>query len=161
VALTLVGVALIVIVGNLGLSIIREATQAFASAAALNGSSSQPATPGSVFISPLNNGAGSPTPTASTFTVGVWTSDANPAGGSVNAFVRVSNNSAPVARVRVYLQVSDGGGGYRVGPLTTDANGLARTRITFAAGRGSPIFLTATVTIGGVTYEGDYTFVAG
>ena len=86
-ALALGGVILAVLVGNFGISIARQVTHAFASAA---GVAQQQATPGSVIISPLNNTAGTPTPSPISYSVGVWTSNTMPAGGSVTVFVRVS-----------------------------------------------------------------------
>lgn len=157
-ALIVVGVILAVIVGNFGISAARQATRAFAS---VSGPTQAPATPGSVIISPLNNSSGSPTPGAQTYAVGVWTSDTMPSGGSVTVFVRVSQNGGPVANVRVYVQVSVGGGsGYSLAPLTTDAYGMASTHLNYgaASGQGTPIFLTATTTIGSQTYAGSYTF---
>ena len=93
--------------------------------------------------------------------MGVWTTDANPNGGSVTVFIRVSESSQPVAHARVYLEVASFSGGYRLGPLTTDGAGLASARITFGVGGGSPVFLTATTTIASQTYTGTYTFVTG
>ncbi len=153
-ALALGGVILAVLVGNFGISIARQVTHAFASAA---GVAQQQATPGSVIISPLNNTAGTPTPSPITYSVGIWTSNTMPAGGSVTVFVRVSNNGAPVPKARVFLQV---GGGSRRGPITTDAYGMASIQLNYGAGQGTPVFLTATTTINGHTYTGTYTFVA-
>lgn len=160
VALT-IGVVVAVILGNVGVSVMRQVTQAFASAGLLN--LPQQATPGSVIIAPSNNiYPTAPTPTATIYTVGVWTSDAQPAGGAVTAYVRVSQNGQAVPKTRVYIQVSVGasGGGYRMGPYTTDAYGMATIPLHFGAGGGKPVFLTAYATIGGQTYSGDYTFVA-
>ena len=154
VALALVGVILAVLVGNVGISIARQVTQAFASAA---GVAQQQATPGSVIISPLNNTAGTPTPGPITYAVGIWTSNTMPTGGSVTVFVRVSKNGAPVPKARVYLQV---GGGSRRGPFITDAYGMASLQLNYGGSQGTPVFLTATTTIDGKTYSGTYTFVA-
>lgn len=156
-ALIVVGVVVVVILGNLGFSAIQQATRAFASSGAFNNSSSsQPATPGSVFISPLNNSAGSPTPTATAYSLGIWTSEPNPAGATT-VFIHVTNASQPVANVKVYLQVNGGG---NIGPLITDKAGIASRQIGIGGG-GGPVTLTAETTIKGVTYSGSYTFYAG
>ncbi len=160
VALLVAGVIIAVIVGNLGISVARQVSSVFASAAAVN-TTQQESTPGSVIISPLNNSDGSPTPGPMTYTVGVWTSNTMPAGGSVTVFVRVSDNTEPVAQARVYIQTQVGGGsGPRLGPLTTNAYGMASAQLRYGAGQGTPVFLTATTTINGKTYSGTYTFVA-
>lgn len=151
--LALGGVILAVLVGNFGISIARQVTHAFASAADI---AQQQATPGSVIISPLNNTAGTPTPGPITYSVGIWTSNTMPTGGSVTVFVRVSNNGAPVPKARVYVQV----GGSRLGPVTTNAYGMASLPVRYGGGQGTPVFLTATTTINGHTYTGSYTFVA-
>jgi hypothetical protein len=157
-ALIVVGVIVVAILGNLGLSAIQQATRAFASSGAFNDSSaSQPATPGSVFISPLNNSAGSPTPTATNYSVGVWTAVPNPSGATT-VFIHVTSGGQPVAGAEVFLQVD---GGSNIGPLTTNKSGMASKRVGFGGGYGSPVFLTATTTINGVTYSGSYTFVIG
>lgn len=159
-ALIIAGVVIAVLVGNVGISVAKQVTHAFAS---VSGPSTSAATPGSLVISPLNNTATTPTPAADAYTVGVWTSDTMPAGGSVTAYVRVSQGGSPVAKTPVYLFVSIGGpgGGYRLGPLMTDAYGMAMTKVNASgSGSGTPIFLTATTTIAGQSYSGDYTFYA-
>ena len=157
-ALVLVGVIIAVLVGNFGISLASQVTHALASAAIIP---QQQATPGSVIISPLNNTAGTPTPSAVSYSVGVWISNTMPAGGSVTVFVRVSHNGAAVARARVYIQALTGnGGGTRLGPITTDAYGMASANLHYGAGQGTPVFLTATTTINSATYTGTYTFVA-
>lgn len=155
-ALALGVVIVAVIVGNFGVSIAQQVSHVFASAAAIT--DSQNATPGSVIISPLNNTDGTPTPAATVYTVGVWTSDTMPTGGSVTVYVRVSHNGQPVVKTRVYIQ----GGGVRLGPLTTNSFGMVSARFHYggASGQGTAIFLTATTTIGGQTYSGTYTFYA-
>jgi hypothetical protein len=157
----LTGAVLAVILGNAGISVMRQVTQAFANTAAFNLNQPQ-STPGSVIIAPAGGPPVSPTPGATAYTVGVWTSNSTPAGGAVTAYVRVSENGAAVAHTRVYLQISAGGpnGGYRVGPYTTDAYGMATIRVRYGAGGGTPVFLTAYATISGQTYTGTYTFVA-
>lgn len=159
-ALVLTGVIIAVIVGNFGISIARQVTSVFASAAAIN-TTQQSATPGSVIISPLNNTAGTPTPAPAIYTVGVWIANTMPTGGSVTVYVRVSQNGAPVSKARVYIQALVGnGGGPRLGPLTTNSFGMATVRLNYGAGQGTPVFLNATTTINGKAYTGSYTFVA-
>ncbi len=154
------GLFLAVLVGDLGFSAAQQIAGVFASAAG-GSSAQQQSTPGSVIISPLNNSGGTPTPGPLTYTVGVWVSDTMPAGGSVTVYVRVSDNGAPVAKARVYIQTLVGGGyGPRLGPLTTNAAGMASTQLRYGAGSGTPVFLTATVLIDGKSYSGAYTFVA-
>ncbi|HEX9038816.1 MAG TPA: hypothetical protein VF808_17675 [Ktedonobacterales bacterium] len=160
-AVLVVGVILAALIGNVGITVMRQVSQVFASAAALG--SSQPSTPGSVIIAPAANTGinSSPTPGPTVYAVGVWTSDSTPSGGSVTVYVRVSNKGAAVPKTRVYLQVSLGadGGGYRMGPYTTDAYGMATIHLNYGAGGGTPVFLTAYATISGQTYTGKYTFV--
>ncbi len=159
-ALVVIGVIIAVIVGNLGISVARQVTSVFASAAAIN-TNQQNATPGSVIISPLNNTSGTPTPAPVIYTVGIWISNTSPAGGSVTVYVRVSKNGAPVAKARVYIQALVGnGGGPHLGPLTTNAFGMATAQLNYGAGQGTPVFLNATATINGKAYTGTYTFVA-
>jgi hypothetical protein len=159
-SLVLVCVIIAVAMGNLGISVARQVSGAFASAAAIPPAQDQSA-PGSVIISPLNNTDGTPTPSATPYTLGIWLSNTMPAGGSVTVYVRVSNNGAPVAKARVYIQSLVGNGsGPRLGPLTTNAYGMASANLHYGAGQGTPVFLTATTTIKGKTYTGTYTFVA-
>ena len=156
-----IGVVVAVALGNVGISVMRQVTQAFASAGVL--SAQQQPTPGSVIIAPSNNiYPTSPTPGATVYSVGVWTSDTTPSGGAVTVYVRVSQNGQAVPKTRVYLQVSVGGngGGYRLGPYTTDSYGMATIPLNYGAGGGTPVFLTGYATINGQTYNGTYTFVA-
>lgn len=157
----LTGAVLAVILGNVGISLMRQVSQAFANTAAFNLGQPAQSTPGSVIIAPVGGPQISPTPAASVYTVGVWTSNSNP-GGAVTAYVRVSENGQAVPHTPVYLQISIGGpdGGYRVGPYITDAYGMATIRVRSGAGGGTPVFLTGYATIAGQTYNGTYTFVA-
>lgn len=159
VTLVLLGAIVAVIAGNIGISAIRQATRAFASVAAVTSAQKQP-TPGSIIISPLNTSGGTPTPGPTIYTLGVWTSDANP-NGSVTVFVRVSQSDQAITGAKVSLQVSFGSGGYTVGPLTTDGYGEASTQINVGGAGGAPVFLTATTTVNGTTFSGSYTFVTG
>jgi hypothetical protein len=149
-----------VLVGNFGLSLSRQVASLFSGVAGIP--TSQDSTPGSVIISPLNNTDGTPTPGPSLYTVGVWTSDTMPTGGSVRVYVRVSRAGEPVAQAPVYIQALIGGGSVRLGPLTTNGYGLASARLNYggASGQGTPIYLTATTTIGAQTYSGTYTVYA-
>ena len=116
---------------------------------------------GSVMISPLNNNVDlAPTPPAVQYTVGVWVSNTLPQGGSVTVFVRVSNNSMPQPNARVYVHATTPNGGINIGPLTTDAYGVASAPLNYGnVGSQQPIFLTGSTTIGGKTITGQYTFV--
>ena len=154
-----VAVAIIAILaGNLGFNVAQQVTSLLTGAVP---SSQQDSQPGSVNISPLNNTGGTPTPSPLTYSVGIWTANTMPTGGSVVVYVRVSNSSgAPVAKARVYLQTRVGsGGGLRLGPLTTDSYGMASAHLNYGGGSGTPVFLTATTTINGHAYSGTYTFV--
>lgn len=116
---------------------------------------------GSVMISPNINGISTtPTPVAEEYDVGVWVSDTLPQGGSVTVYARVSRYTQPVAHVRVYIYASTPNGGIRLGPLTTDAYGVAHAQLNYGnIGSSQPIFLTGTATINGKQFSGTYTFV--
>lgn len=150
-----------VLVGNFGLSISQQVAGLFAGVAGIP--TGQDSTPGSVIISPLNNTDGTPTPSPTLYTVGVWTSNTMPTGGSVRVYVRVSRAGEPVAKAQVYIQALIGGGrAVRLGPLTTNSYGMASARLNYggASGQGTPIYLTATTTIGAQSYSGTYTVYA-
>ncbi len=120
----------------------------------------QATTGGSVMISPLNSTDASPTPTAPQYTMGVWVSDTLPQGGSVTVFARVSNNALATPNAKVYFHASTPNGDISVGPITTDAYGVASAPLNYGnVGGGTPIFVTATTTIDGQTASADYTFV--
>jgi len=150
-------IALAVGVGLFALDTAGRAAGAFST----NPTAAQATVGGSVMISPYNNGLPSqPTPVAKQYDVGVWVSDTLPQGGSVTVFVRVSNNSLPVPHARVYIHASTPNGGINIGPLTTDAYGLASARLNYGnVGSEQPIFLTGSTTINGKTITGQYTFV--
>ena len=116
---------------------------------------------GAVMISPNNNGIpASPTPVAEQYDLGVWVSNTLPQGGSVTVYARVSNNTHPVAHARVYIYASTPNGGITLGPLTTDAYGVAHARLNYGnVGSEKPIFLTGTTKIDGKQISGTYTFV--
>lgn len=116
---------------------------------------------GSVMISPLNANADlTPTPSAVQYSVGVWVSNTLPQGGSVTVFVRVSNNTLPQPNAKVYIVANTPNGSIRMGPLTTDAYGVASAQLNYGnVGSQKPIFLTGSTTIGGQTITGEYTFV--
>ncbi len=125
-----------------------------------NTPSAQATTGGSVMISPLNNVSTTPTPTQPQYDVGVWVSDTLPQGGSVTVYIRVSNNAQPQPGAKVSLSAMTPNGVIKLGPFTTDNYGLASTNLNYGnIGPQKPIFLTATTSIGGQTYTGDYTFV--
>lgn len=132
-----------------------------AGALSTNSAAAQATTGSSVMISPYNNGLpSSPTPVAEQYDVGVWVSDTLPQGGSVTVFVRVSNYTQPVPYARVYIHASTPNGGINIGPLTTDAYGLASARLNYGnVGSQRPIYLTGTTTINGQKITGQYTFV--
>ena len=120
----------------------------------------QATTGGSVMISPLNNVSTTPTPTQPQYDVGVWVSDTLPQGGSVTVFIRVSNNAQPQPGAKVSLSAMTPNGVIKLGPFTTDNYGLASTTLNYGnVGPQKPIFLTASTSIGGKPYTGDYTFV--
>lgn len=116
---------------------------------------------GAVMISPNNNGlSASPTPVAEQYDIGVWVSNTLPQGGSVTVYARVSNNTHPVAHARVYIYANTPNGGINLGPLYTDAYGVAHARLNYGhVGSEKPIFLTGTTKIGGQQITGTYTFV--
>lgn len=116
---------------------------------------------GSVMISPNVNGISTtPTPVAEEYDLGVWVSNTLPQGGSVTVYARVSRYTQPVAHVRVYIYASTPHGGIALGPLTTDAYGVAHAQLNYGnVGSSQPIFLTGTTTIDGQKITGTYTFV--
>lgn len=120
----------------------------------------QATTGGSVMISPLNSTEASPTPTAPQYTVGVWVSDTLPQGGSVTVYARVSNNALATPNAKVSFHASTPNGDISLGPITTDAYGVASAQLNYGnVGSETPIYVTATTTIDGQTASGDYTFV--
>lgn len=150
-----------VLVGNFGISISQQVAGMFAGLAGIP--TNQDSGPGSVIISPLNNTDGTPTPGPMLYTVGVWTSNTMPTGGSVKVYVRISRAGVPVAKAKVNIQALIGGqSAVRLGPLTTNSYGMASAMLRYggASGQGTPIFLTATTTIGAQTYSGTYTVYA-
>ncbi|HZC08093.1 MAG TPA: hypothetical protein VE338_20825 [Ktedonobacterales bacterium] len=125
-----------------------------------NSAPAQATTGGSVMISPLNNVSTTPTPTSPQYDVGVWVSDTLPQGGSVTVYMRVSNNTQAQPGAKVTLSAMTPNGVIKVGPFTTDTYGVASTKLNYGnVGPQKPIFLTATTTMGGQSYSGDYTFV--
>ena len=115
---------------------------------------------GSVMISPLNNVNTTPTPTVPQYDVGVWVSDTLPQGGSVTVFARVSNNAQAQPGAKVYFSAATPRGTVKIGPFTTDGYGVASGTLNYGnVGGQKPIYLTATTSIGGQTYTGEYTFV--
>lgn len=120
----------------------------------------QATTGGSVMISPLNTTDASPTPTAPQYTMGVWVSDTLPQGGTVTVYARVSNNAMATPNAKVYFHASTPNGDISIGPITTDAYGVASAPLNYGnVGSGSPINVSATTTIDGQTATGDTTFV--
>jgi hypothetical protein len=127
---------------------------------AANSAPPQATNGGSVMISPLNNISTTPTPTLPQYDVGVWVSDTLPQGGSVTVFARVSNNSQAQPQAKVYFSAVTPRGVVKIGPFTTDSYGVASGKLNYGnVGGQKPIYLTATTSIGGQTYTGEYTFV--
>lgn len=101
-------------------------------------------------------GAGSPTPGPARYQIGAWVSE-NAPSGPVKVFVRVSNQTMPVANVPVTLSVDGGGASYTLGPTKTNADGLAIFTVN-ASGGGQPVFVTATAIVGGQKLTHQTTF---
>lgn len=158
--LPVVGILACLAVGlSVGVFALRAAGHA-AGAFIPSSAPAQATTGGSVMISPLNNVSTTPTPTQPQYNVGVWVSDTLPQGGSVTVYIRVSNNSQPQPGAKVSLSAMTPNGVIKLGPFTTDNYGVASTKLNYGnIGPQKPIFLTATTTIGGQNYSGDYTFV--
>ena len=142
-------------VGLLALNAAGHAAGAFSTT-----TTAQATTGGSVMISPLNTSDSTPTPAAQQYSVGVWVSNTLPQGGSVTVFVRVSNNSLPQPNARVFIHADTPNGGFNIGPLTTGSYGIVSAQLDYGnVGGQQPIFLTASTSIGGKTFSGQYTFV--
>jgi hypothetical protein len=159
-ALPIVAVVAVLAVGlTVGVFALKTAGNA-AGALASNKAPAQATAGGSVMISPLNNVSTTPTPTLPQYDVGVWVSDTLPQGGTVTVFARVSNNALAQPQAKVYFTAVTPNGVIKIGPITTDNYGVASAPLNYGnVGGQQPIYLTATTSIGGQTYTGNYTFV--
>lgn len=120
----------------------------------------QSAPGGGVIISPQNNADLTPTPVAPAYTVGVWVSNTLPQGNSVTVFVSVSHNAMPQPGAKVFVTANTPQGTIPLGPLVTDSYGVAQATLNYGnVGSTQPIYLSATTSEGGQTFDGQYTFV--
>jgi hypothetical protein len=135
-----------------------------------------------------NNGdtAGSSTPSAPAYILGVWVSSMSPAGSGVEqVYVRVTETTStdvnePVPNVKVQVtspygvarsisppspakRGGKGGGGVAAPSDTavTDANGLATFNFYYGAGPGAEVYVFATATVNGKQISSNTVFVAG
>lgn len=101
-----------------------------------------------------------PTPEAPKYQIGAWMSNNAPGGGSVKVFVRLTEDVAPIPQVPVTLAVQmPGGSVVQLGPTNTDGYGLATFTVNFGGIRGTPIFVTASATVGDENLTADTVFV--
>ncbi len=101
-----------------------------------------------------------PTPEAPKYQIGAWMSNNAPGGGSVKVFVRLSEDVAPIPQVPVTLSVQmPGGSVVQLGPTNTDGYGLATFTVNFGGSRGTPIFVTASATVGAENLQAETVFV--
>jgi hypothetical protein len=118
-------------------------------------------TPGNSILIQQPPISASPTPPQQPYDIGVWLSSMSPGGGSVTAFVRVSNLTAPVANVPVTLSVQGAtiqGGS----PHSTNADGIAAFTVVFGgAGTDQPIFVFASASVQGNALSAQTTFFPG
>jgi hypothetical protein len=101
-----------------------------------------------------------PTPEAPKYQIGAWMSNNAPGGGSVKVFVRLTEDVAPIPQIPVTLSVQmPGGSVVKLGPTNTDGYGLATFTVNFGGVRGTPIFVTASATVGDESLTADTVFV--
>lgn len=100
---------------------------------------------------------------SSPYQVGVWTSTYAPGtSGTIQVYVRVSENPTPIANVPVSVVLQIGQSSTPYGPTKTDSDGIAVFNVFYSgATAGQPIYAIATATISGQTVRGQTTFVAG
>jgi hypothetical protein len=118
-------------------------------------------TPGNSILIQQPPISASPTPPQQPYDIGVWLSSMSPGGGSVTAFVRISQLTAPVANVPVTLSVQGAtiqGGN----PHSTNADGIATFTVVFGgAPTDQPIFVFASATVQGNALSAQTTFFPG
>jgi hypothetical protein len=101
-----------------------------------------------------------PTPTDAPVDIGAWVSNPTPGtSGSVQVFVRVTAGLQPVAHVPVTIDVQSGGSGGVLGPVSTNAYGLATFTLNYSSPPQQPVFITASATVDGRSYSFDTSFV--
>ncbi|HKT38147.1 MAG TPA: hypothetical protein VJR48_07225 [Ktedonobacterales bacterium] len=112
-----------------------------------------------VVVQPGSEGV-APTPEAPKYQIGAWMSNNAPGGGSVTVFVRLTEDVAPIPQIPVTLSVQmPGGSVVKLGPTNTDGYGLATFTVNFGGIRGTPIFVTASATVGDERLTADTVFV--
>jgi len=112
-----------------------------------------------VVVQPGSEGI-APTPEAPKYLIGAWMSNNAPGGGSVKVFVRLTEDVAPIPQVPVTLSVQmPGGSVVQLGPTNTDGYGLATFTVNFGEIRGTPIFVTASATVGDENLTAETVFV--
>lgn len=101
-----------------------------------------------------------PTPEAPKYQIGAWLSNNAPSGGKVKVFVRLSEDTAAIAQIPVTLEVQmPGGDMVKLGPTKTDAYGLVAFTVHFGGVQGTPVFVTATATVGAQELTAQTVFV--
>jgi hypothetical protein len=120
---------------------------------------------GGTVIQPITGG-GTPTPVVQAYTIGTWVSNpAPPTAGAVTVFVRVSHNASasnvgPAPGIPVTISVDFPTGSTVMGPVTTDADGLARFTVSYSGLPSErPVFITASASPGGQAISAETTFV--
>lgn len=143
-----------------GLTVFHWAEKAGAAIGQLPAPQTTVSAPSGIIVQSGNTGAAA-TPTLPTYLMGAWVSDTAPTSGSqVQVFVRVTGPSGgPVANQAVTLSVQYPSGTTTVGPVTTDAYGLATFNVPAGKGTGSQVvFITASAKVNGATYTATTTF---
>lgn len=109
---------------------------------------------------------GTPTPAVPAYTIGTWVSNSSPpTAGSITVFVRVSHNAGPASvgpapGIPVTISVDFPSGSSAMGPVSTDADGLARFTVSYGGlPPERPVFITASASPGGQAISAQTTFV--
>lgn len=142
-----------------GLGVFHWAEHAGAAMGQLPAPQTTVVAPSGIIVQSGSNGT-TPTPTLPSYLMGAWCSDTTPtAGSTIQVYVRVTGPSGPVAHQPVVLSVQYPSGTNTIGPIATDAYGLAIFNVPAGGGNGSGVvFITAGATIHGASYNATTTF---